>query len=69
MDARTRPSLEAVERCAQTGAPMAGQCAGHWDYYGSYMVWTRHFRARPTVRWKLVRYDQVAPERIPTLCP
>jgi len=43
---------------------MAGQCAGHWDYYGSYMVWTRHTRGAPKVRFKVVPYDHCAPELI-----
>ena len=42
---------------------MSGQCAGHWDYYGTYMVWTRHFHSRTPVRWRLIRYSQIGPER------
>lgn len=43
------------------------QCAGHWDYFGDCMVWTRHYRAPPFVRYKVVAYTQLAPERLP-LC-
>jgi hypothetical protein len=45
---------------------MAGQCLGHWDFFGSYMVWTRHFTTSPRVRYRVLRYDQLAPEAIPT---
>jgi len=41
---------------------MAGQCAGHWDYYGTYMVWTRHYVGRTA--WRVVPYDHCAPEVI-----
>jgi hypothetical protein len=38
---------------------------GHWDYFGTYMVWTRHTHlALPHPRFKVVRYDQIAPEAI-----
>jgi len=58
MDARIRPSLQARPNCAP--------CVGHWDYFGTYMLWTRHFRVKPFLKWRLVRYDQIAPERVPS---
>jgi len=48
--------------------PQHAPCAGHWDYYATYMVWTRHFRVPPWIRWRLIGYDQIAPERVPA-CP
>jgi hypothetical protein len=68
LDWRARPSLDALPRCAQMGAPFRGQCGGHWDYFGTFMVWTRHYRVTPTVRYKVVAYCQLAPEAVPT-CP
>lgn len=43
---------------------MRGQCAGHWDYFGSYMVWTRHLRVPPNLLYKVVPYEHCAPEVI-----
>jgi hypothetical protein len=53
-------SLHAYGRCQPTGGRLV--CAGHWDHYGTYMVWTRHFRR--TTRYKVVPYDHPAPELI-----
>lgn len=51
----------AVEgRCARTGGRLV--CAGHFDYFGSYLVWTRHF-IRQT-HYRVVPYDHPAPEII-----
>lgn len=55
-----RPSLDAVGRCARTGNRMAGQCIGHWDYFGTYMVWTRHLVSG--VDWRVVRYPPTVPD-------
>jgi len=38
------------------------QCAGHWDYFSTYMVWTRHFARR--VAWKVIPYTTCAPEAV-----
>jgi hypothetical protein len=62
----TRTGLDAalaVEgRCQPTGGRLV--CGGHFDYFGSYLVWTRHaFRA---VLYRVVPYDHPAPEIIPT---
>lgn len=71
-DARTsdqelaRPSLSAVGRCARTGNRMAGQCIGHWDYFGSYMVWTRHLFDRTD--WRVVHYPNCAPDEVTDAC-
>ena len=69
LDPRAAASLNAAPRCAQTGNLRAGQCAGHWDYFGTFMVWTRHTRLAPTVRYRLIRYDQIGPERIAVRVP
>jgi len=55
-------SLSADGRCAQTGGKL--MCAGHWDHYGTYMVWTRHF-GQFGLATKLVPYDHPAPETVP----
>lgn len=55
-------SLGAWDRCARTGAPMRGQCAGHVDFYSTYFVWTRHYWTG--LRFKVVPYDHPAPEVI-----
>jgi len=39
-------------------------CAGHWDHYGEYMIWTRHF-GKFGIAWRTVPYDHPAPEVIP----
>jgi hypothetical protein len=54
-------SLAAEGRCQPTGGTLV--CAGHWDHYGSYMVWTRHFGAFG-LAYKTVPYDHPAPELI-----
>lgn len=56
-------SLSAEGRCARTGGTLV--CIGHWDYYGAYMVWTRHFHAQ--MRYRVVPYDHPAPEHTPVL--
>ena len=56
MDERIRPSL---------ARPWHQPCLGHTDFYGDYLVWTRHYPVRPWVSASVVRYDQVAPERVP----
>ena len=53
-------SLAAQGRCQPTGGVLV--CGGHWDHYGSYMVWTRHYPR--TTRYKTVPYDHPAPEVI-----
>lgn len=56
-------SLQISGRCQRTGGALV--CIGHWDYYGSYMVWTRHFHA--ATRYKIVPYDHCAPEHCPIM--
>lgn len=60
----TRLGLDAalaVEgRCKPTGGMYV--CIGHFDYFGTYLVWTRH--AHKTVLYKLIPYDHPAPETI-----
>ena len=53
-------SLHAYGRCQPTGGNLV--CGGHFDHYGSYLVWTRHFLK--TTRYKVVPYDHPAPEVI-----
>ena len=53
-----RESLRALGRCVRTGGIL--QCGGHWDYFSSYMVWTRHFVGR--VAYRVVPYTHCAPE-------
>jgi hypothetical protein len=48
-------------RCRPTGGKLV--CAGHWDHYGTYMVWTRHFGSFGMV-YKYVPYEHPAPEVI-----
>lgn len=51
----------AVEgRCKPTGGMYV--CGGHFDYFGSYLVWTRHIQK--TVLYRVVPYDHPAPEVI-----
>jgi hypothetical protein len=38
------------------------QCVGHWDYFGFYMVWTRHFLGRTAYR--VITYTTCAPEAV-----
>lgn len=61
----TRPGLEAAlaaeGRCKHTGGRYV--CGGHFDYFGSYLVWTRH--AHRVIVYRVVPYDHPAPEIIP----
>ena len=61
LDAGVVASLEATGRCKATGGKLV--CNGHWDYYGDYMVFTRH--APKTVLYRVIPYSAVAPETIP----
>lgn len=55
-------SALAVEgRCKPTGGRYV--CGGHFDYFGSYLVWTHH--AFRSVLYRVVPYDHPAPETIP----
>lgn len=54
-------SLQATERCRPTGGRLV--CVGHWDYYGQYMIWTRHLLGG-LVKYRVVPYDHCAPEVI-----
>jgi hypothetical protein len=54
-------SLAVEGRCKPTGGRYV--CGGHFDYFGSYLVWTRH--AARTVVYRVVPYDHPAPETIP----
>jgi hypothetical protein len=55
-------SLEVTGRCNHTGGKLV--CIGHFDYYGDYMVWTRHF-GQFGVAYRVIPYDHPAPETIP----
>ena len=46
-------------RCARTGGSRV--CVGHFDYYGTYMVWTRHYLG--FMLYKVIAYDCPWPER------
>lgn len=39
-------------------------CGGHFDYFGSYLVWTYHAATHKTVLYRVVPYDHPAPEVI-----
>ena len=55
-------SLAAEGRCKYTGGRYV--CNGHFDYFGSYLVWTRHLPK--TVLYRVIPYDCPAPEALPT---
>ena len=52
-------SLQTEGRCKYTGGSRV--CIGHFDYYGTYMVFTRHFPGE--MRYKVISYDDPWPER------
>ena len=60
-DTGLRAALAVENRCRWTGGRYV--CIGHYDYFGSYFVWTHH-PAPKTVLYRVVPYDHPAPETI-----
>lgn len=59
---RWSPDSE-TPRCTHTGGRLV--CNGHFDYYGTFMTWTRH-TLMGVVRYRVIPYDHPAPEVIET---
>jgi hypothetical protein len=61
-DVGLHAALAVEGRCKSTGGRLV--CNGHFDYFGSYLVWTYHVATHKTVLYRVVPYDHPAPEVI-----